>query len=70
MKHVTGGVVDVEDGEGPCLLAYRAQEDNSWLGWSVNTFSVSQAQSDYQNGATLMINGVRAYVSGYCCASC
>lgn len=70
MKNVVGGVLPpLED--GPCLLAYRTRDgSNTWLGWSVKTYSVSQAQADYQSGAHVTVNGIEAYVSGYCCASC
>jgi len=72
MKNVLGGYMPPEDGDGdgPCRLAYRAQDSGAWIGWSFSTFSVAQAQADYQNGTTLFVDGVRAYVSGYCCASC
>lgn len=70
MRNVTGGIVPPDLEDGPCLLAYRRRDDGAWLGWSVGTYSVSQAQTDYQNGTHVLVDGIEAYVSGYCCANC
>jgi hypothetical protein len=58
MKKIIGG--------GACRVATR-NADGSWRGWSERSYSVEEAQDEY-NDPYLYEGGV--YVSGYCCASC
>lgn len=51
---------------GGCRIAVR-NSDGSWGYWSDDIYSVSEAQSAYNN-QTEYSDG--SYASGYCCASC